>query len=79
MKEKLKCLCALIYGAHFERVDACVERLEACERALRQHQSGRYMREKQPLMMSTPMEDYSVKLNPNHQRSTFFVLKILIL
>ena len=39
MKEKLKCLRALIYGVHFERVDACVERLEACERALRQHKS----------------------------------------
>ena len=39
MKERLKCLCDLIYGVHFERVDACVERLEACERALRQHKS----------------------------------------
>ena len=62
MKERLKCLCALTYGVHFERVDACVERLEACERALRKHQSGRYMREKQLLMMSTSMEDYSVKI-----------------
>ena len=63
MKEKLKCLCALIYGVHFERVDACVERVEACERALRQHQSGRYMKEKQPLMMSmsTHADDYAVR------------------
>ena len=50
IKEKLKCLVALIYGVHFEAVEACVARMNACEKAMRLHQTGRAMKEKQPLM-----------------------------
>ena len=50
IKEKLKCAVALIYSIHFEAIEKCVETIEFCEKSLRQYQTGRVMKEKQPLM-----------------------------
>ena len=52
IREKLKCIMALIYNIHFESIEKLIERIEFYEKSLRTYQSGRYMKEKQPLMMS---------------------------